>query len=194
MSKPGLERRYSEVEPALRRLGADLPRHLLPDAPMHLDPDFENLTYGDCTPRGNPIRRLQQGDFLAFYASLMPIKPPYKLVYALIGFYEIAEIAVCDQVPEQRWRENAHTRRNDHGDDVIVRAKPEKSGRLKRCLPIGEYRNRSYRVRRDILDRLGAIAAKDGFIQRSGSLPAFVDPPGFLRWFERQQPALERRN
>ena len=57
---PGLERRYGEVLPALHRFcrghGCDLydeigfPSSLL-DHPMHLDPDFECLTYGDVGSR-----------------------------------------------------------------------------------------------------------------------------------------------
>ena len=53
---PELERRYGEVVPALQRfcrehdcdLCDDLrfPREL-PERSMHLDPDFESLTYGD---------------------------------------------------------------------------------------------------------------------------------------------------
>ena len=33
----------------------------------------------------------------------------------------------------------------------VVRAKPESSGRLRRCIPIGEFRDRAYRVNREIL-------------------------------------------
>jgi hypothetical protein len=42
---------------------------------MHLDPDFQNLTYGDRGDRrGKEISQLKEGDFLAFYAGLRPIK------------------------------------------------------------------------------------------------------------------------
>src|SRR5262245_49701223 len=57
---PGLERRYGEVLPALygfcRDHGCDLWEDLkfpweLQKFPMHLDPDFEHLTYGDVGSR-----------------------------------------------------------------------------------------------------------------------------------------------
>ena len=73
---PGLERRYGEVLPALNRFcrnhGCDLNRDLrfpdkLLDAPMHLDPDFECLSYGDAGDRrGANIAKMSAGDTLVF--------------------------------------------------------------------------------------------------------------------------------
>src|SRR5437899_7737413 len=77
---PGLERRYGELLPALDRfceehhcdLGGDLrfPRDLL-QHPMHLDPDFECLTYGDeGGRRGAEMVNMSEGDLLVFYVAL----------------------------------------------------------------------------------------------------------------------------
>ncbi|MGH8674911.1 MAG: hypothetical protein ACREVG_11440, partial [Burkholderiales bacterium] len=78
--------------------------------------------------------------------------------------------------------------------DLIVRGRSGLSGRLERCLPIGEYRDRAYRVRRDLLDEWGGLSVRDGYLQRSARLPRFLDAPRFLRWMERQQPALIQAN
>ncbi len=192
--RPGHERKYAECEPALRQMGLGLPSWLAPSRPMHLDPDFENLTYGDCTPRGNPIRSMQDGDFLVFYAGLRSVRPPENLVYAIIGFYEVAEVVTAEDVPECRWGENAHTRRLENRGDVIVRAKPGRSGRCTRCIPIGEYRNSSYRVTPALLERWGDISANDGFIQRSAVLQRFLHSDRFMEWFRGQDVVLVEDN
>ena len=54
---PGLEKPYSALSPVLARFGTTLPLHLR-DRPMHLDPDFERLTYGD---QGQRAKQLQIG-------------------------------------------------------------------------------------------------------------------------------------
>ena len=122
-------------------------------------------------------------------AQTPPFSSVKTLVYAIIGFFLVDEV-----VPRTRWAENAHTRREPGGDEVIVRARPGKSGRLSRCIPVGEYRDRSYRVRKDLLDAWGGITVKDGYIQRSGRLPSFRDPGRFLAWWEKQEIHLEQRN
>jgi hypothetical protein len=154
-------------------------------------------TYGDGWPRSKPIEDLGRDDFLAFYASLEPPnRQPGGLLYAIIGFYVIDEVVRVRDVPRERWRENAHTRRqcNDPMAEIVVRARPVVSGRLERCIPIGEYRDNAYRVRRDVLEEWGGLGVKDGYIQRSGALPAFTDPKRFYAWFKKQQPTLVRKN
>lgn len=80
---PGLERRFGEVLPALHdfcaehncQLSADLsfPNALLHHS-MHLDPDFECLTYGDeGARRGAGMVNMGDGDLLVFYGGLRPI-------------------------------------------------------------------------------------------------------------------------
>jgi hypothetical protein len=78
--------------------------------------------------------------------------------------------------------------------DIVVRAKPGVSGRLRRCIPIGELRDRVYRVRYDLLDAWGGLDIKDGYIHRSVRLPAFHDAARFYRWFLAQKPELIQRN
>ena len=190
----GMARSYDEFIPVVKRFGEELPE-TLPGQPTHLDPDFELLTYGDQGQRAKRIATLDTGDVLAFFAALRPVDaPPRPLIYALIGLYVVDEFLLARTVPKPRWGENAHTRRVPANDDIVVRAKPGLSGRLKRGISIGEYRDRAYRVRRDLLKAWGGLDIKDGYIHRSVRLPAFLDAKTFYRWFMAQNPELVTEN
>ncbi len=203
---PGLEHRYGEVLPALQRfcqehdcdLRGDLrfPQELLQRS-MHLDPDFQCLTYGDeGGRRGAGMVNMGEGDLLVFYGSLRPVhRCEHRLIYALMGMYVVHEVVPVGRVPRHRWHENAHVRKAKRGEtDIVVRASPDGSGRFDRCIPVGEWRSGAYRVRRDILDAWGGLSVKDGFIQRSAVLPSFTNPARFLRWLQKQGVRLIRRN
>lgn len=163
---------------------------------MHLDPDFEQLTYGNNeNTKGTRLAHLNQGDFLAFYASLRAIDQPRALVYALIGLIVIDRIIKASEIPEAAWHVNAHTRRTPIvASDVVIFGQSESSGRFRRAIPIGEYRDRAYRIRRDILDSWGGVTAKDGYIQRSAVPPQFKDDMRFLAWLRTQEPSLTQSN
>jgi hypothetical protein len=190
-----MARLYDEFVPVAARFGEELPGPLL-GTPTHLDPDFDQLTYGDQGQRGKRITTfLTTGDLLVFFAALRPVDGPSRpLIYALIGLYVIEEIVPAKSVPKMRWSENAHTRRVPGDGDIVVRAKPGASGRLRRCIPIGELRDRIYRVRNDLLVAWSGLDIKDGYIQRSIRLPAFLDAKKFYGWFLAQKPALIERN
>lgn len=180
--------RFSASHPAARKATTQLPPLLL-SANMHLDPDFRHLTYGDSgTRRGKGLTDLGRDDVLVFYAGLRPVAAlKHRLVYALVGLYRVDETVRVKSVASPRWSENAHTRCVEReGSDIIVRAQPCGSGRLKQCIPIGGYRERAYRVDRDLLDRWGDLSCKDGFLQRSAVLPTFREPARFMEWFEEQ--------
>ena len=164
---------------------------------MHLDPDFEHLTYGDKGGnRGAEMRDMDEGDLLVFYAGLSPIhRCEHKLIYALIGLYVVQEVMPVANVPAERWHENAHARKTTRGDtDIVVWAKPGVSGRFDRCVPIGEWRSRAYRVQPDILNAWGGMSVKDGYIQRSAVPPTLSRPSQFLSWLEKQSIQLMQRN
>ena len=153
----------------------------------HLDPDFDQLTYGDNGERrGKAITLFEKGDVLVFYAGLRPVTAcEHRLLYALVGLYRIASVSRASEFPRSRWNENAHLRRlNARPSDVVVHAEPGISGRLRRCIPVGEFRSGAYRVRRDLLDAWGGLSCKDGFIQRSAVPPRFSDPARFLSWLD----------
>lgn len=197
---------YDAFEPALRAFaavhggeateGATLPPHLRGLA-THLDPDFAALTYGDDGERrGRRLAAFRPGDVVAFYAGLRPIRPcAHRLLYALVGLYRVAEVVRAGDVPRERWAENAHLRRlRPRATDVVVRAAPGGSGRLRRALPIGEYRGGAYRVRPDLLAEWGGLSCRDGYLQRSAVPPLLVHPERFLAWFEAQAPQLVAAN
>jgi hypothetical protein len=193
--RKGMARRYDEFIPVVKRFGQQLPVALVGQT-THLDPDFEHLTYGDQGQRGKRIQSLLTGsDLLAFFAALRPVDGPARpLIYALIGLYVVEEIVLARSIPRSRWAENAHTRRVPSDGDIVVRAKPGVSGRLRRCIPIGEFRDRVYRVRKDLLTAWGGLDIADGYIQRSVRLPAFRNTAKFYRWFLAQKPELIQRN
>jgi len=201
-----LVRLYDEILPALASFSVDL--HLtdglictlpasLPGRPMHLDPDFEHLTYGDNgANRGAKLKRFSDGDLLVFYAGLRAVSDRKRLMYALVGLFVAEEVVEAIRVPKKLWHENAHTRKRKIGKpDIIVRAKRGKSGRLERAIPIGEWRDRAYRVTNKLLVDWGGLDVKNGFIQRSVSPPSFLKPGRFYKWFLNQKvPLLERNN
>jgi hypothetical protein len=164
---------------------------------MHLDPDFECLTYGDVgSRRGAGMVGMAEGDLLVFYGGLRPIhRCEHRLIYALAGMYVVQEVISASAVPQDRWHENAHVRKLKRGaTDIVVRAKPGVSGRFERCIPIGEWRDGSYRVRRDILKAWGGLSVKNGFIQRSAVPPTFTRPDRFTAWVKTHGVELLPRN
>lgn len=206
--EPGLATRYSSIGDALTafatqrvidRKACALPPELLAQN-MHLDPDFKWLTYGNNpNTRGSIINKLAADDLAVFYAGLRPCRPggerSGKLIYALIGLYRVAEVVQASAVEKARFNENAHTRRSSPTpDDVIVRAIPGMSGRLRRCLPIGDFRARAYRVFPELLAAWGDLSCQDGYLQRSAVPPSFLDPTRFLAWFKAQHPVFVQEN
>ena len=193
---PGLEKPYASLTPALAKFGVGLPTHLR-ERHMHLDPDFAHLTYGDRRERAKQLQaHLCAGDMIVFYAGLADLRGEARLVYAVVGLLVVDEIVRAFDVPPEQRDCNAHTRRllSPASQDVVVRGRPRVSGRLQHCLPIGEYRDRAYRVRRDLLEEWGGLSVRDGYLQRSARLPRFLDADLFLAWLERQQPVLIKAN
>jgi hypothetical protein len=163
---------------------------------MHLDPDFDHLTYGDQGERAKQLCILNRGDMIIFYSALADVRDRPRLVYAIIGLFVVDEIISATDVSASARDTNAHSRRilSEGAEDLIVRARPRVSGRLERCLPIGEWRDRAYRVRRDVLEAWGGLSVKGGYLQRSARLPQFLEPEQFRRWFESQEPTLLQAN
>lgn len=198
--------KYSDCEVELRQFcknnsvsfaGIRYPEKVPEGKNTHLDPDFFHLTYGDNGERrGAGIAKLRENDLLVFYAGLRPIEAfPFALWYGLVGLFVIEEVIPARTISPDRYGENAHTRKSEiAGADIIVRAKRGLSGRLQRSLLIGEFRDRAYRVRKDILQLWGGLTVKNGYIQRSIVPPQFIDAPKFLKWFEKQGVSLLERN
>jgi hypothetical protein len=192
----GMEKNYSALSQALSSFGASLPPHLRTQA-MHLDPDFDYLTYGDRGERAKQIQaKLSSGDLIVFYAGLSDVRGNSRLAYAIVGLFVVESIISAVDLPATARDINAHSRRILSADaqDLIVRARPKVSGRLERCLQIGERRDRAYRVRHDLLEAWGGLSVKDGYLQRSARLPQFLDPKRFLNWFDSMGRGLLQAN
>jgi hypothetical protein len=193
---PGLNKPYIGVSPPLAGMGATLPPHLSA-RDMHLDPDFDHLTYGDQGQRAKQIlAKVRSGDLLVFYAGMRSVRPPSGLVYALIGLYVVEKIVPALTVPVAQRHENAHTRRvlAATATDIVVRARKGVSGRLLRCIPIGNYRSGAYRVWPRLLRSWGGLSAKNGYLQRSARLPELLNAATFYDWFKALKPILVPRN
>lgn len=193
---PGMEKPYGLLAPVLSTFGISLPHHLW-GRHMHLDPDFDCLTYGDQGERAKQLRtNLSAGDWIVFYAGLNDVGGGAELVYALVGVFVVDDIILAADVHPTARDINAHSRRvlQPNSQDVIVRARQGVSGRLERCLPIGEWRDRAYRVRKDILNDWGGLSVKNGYLQRSARLPKFIEPMRFRRWLESKSIVLLQSN
>ncbi|MGO8855591.1 MAG: hypothetical protein ACLQO1_07750 [Steroidobacteraceae bacterium] len=194
-NRPGQERMYAEVALKLAQLGVDMPANLSM-ARMHLDPDFEFLTYGDRGAKGTQLAKvLGRGDLLVFYSGLREVQTQ-ALTYAIIGLFIVDRIDRASTWPDSEAHRNAHTRRSlaKDAEDIIVVAKPKISGRLKRCIPVGSYRDRAYRVRLDLLDAWGGISANNGYLQRSAVFPSLLNAKKFWQWWGNQKTVLVQEN
>ena len=194
--RPGLTTPYSSLIPALAKFGVSLPSHLITRA-MHLDPDFEFLTYGDRGNKGRQISSIvRSGDMLLFYTALRDVNGLGQLVYAIIGALTVKSVKRAADIPATEWPRNAHTRRASagDGDDVVTVGDERASGRLSRAIPIGSYRDGAYRVEEPLLRAWGGLTVRDGYLQRSAVLPACVEPRSFFRWWNQQDVKLIREN
>lgn len=191
-----MEKPYSGLAPVLSTFGISLPIRLRTQH-MHLDPDFDHLTYGDTRERAKQIRDyLRPDDLIVFYAGLSDVRSKARLIYAVVGVFVVEKFRLAIDIPPTDRDINAHSRRELKPDaqDLIVCARSSVSGRLERCVQIGEWRDRAYRVKRDLLEKWGGLSVKDGYLQRSARLPKFNDPMRFQRWFETMKPVLIQTN
>jgi hypothetical protein len=191
----GMEKPYSALTSLVSEFGRTLPQQLQARH-MHLDPDFDHLTYGDQGERAKQLKaNLGSGDLLVFYASLVDVRTK-SLIYAIIGLYVIKDLRLATDLPLNEHNTNAHTRRilQPGATDLIVRGCPGVSGRLERCIPIGDYREKAYRVWPDLLEEWGGLSIKNGYLQRSARLPRFLEPDRFQSWLKSKNPVLLQTN
>jgi hypothetical protein len=75
----------------------------LADWPLHHDPNFTALTYGETTSRGSYtklLRTLSPGDIVAFYTGLRSDDATYRHRY-IIGYFTVADIIDCQNIPRE---------------------------------------------------------------------------------------------
>jgi hypothetical protein len=90
--RAGMEKPYSALTAVLSKFDVTLPPHLRAQH-MHLDPDFDYLTYGDQGERAKQLRsKLSQRDRIVFYSGIKDAHNRSRLVYAIIGMFVVDDI------------------------------------------------------------------------------------------------------
>lgn len=151
----------------------------LEDWPFHHDPNFDALTYGECTSRGVYIRKLRQldrGDIVAFYTGLRHPDSRFTPRY-LIGYFTVADIIDCQAIlfngttvgfaalPEAEQEQllgnhsaNAHAKRYfasgnlPSGDGLVIVNGEEPGGLLDRAMRISEHHDGGHHYLTDDLE------------------------------------------
>jgi hypothetical protein len=146
--------------------GPEVTGDKLAEWPLHYDPNFDALTYGESTNRGSYtkiLRSLDEGDTVAFYTGLRGADASYTHRY-IIGYFTVEDIVdfqklegdgepvTFSELPSQkqeeimaRHSENAHAKRfkatgniADNDGLVIVEGK-EPGGLLDKAFRISEH-------------------------------------------------------
>jgi len=138
----------------------------LSEWPLHFDPSFEALTYGETTSRGaytTLLGELDPGDGVAFYTGLRADGETYRHRY-LIGYFTVEEVVDCRDLGPQgrsfealpadeqaalmaRHSQNAHAKRFQasgalaNGDGLVIVDGREPGGLLDRAVPISERKS-----------------------------------------------------
>jgi hypothetical protein len=98
---------------------------------------------------------------------------------------------IAKNIPEKLWDINAHTRREPLKDDVVVFGKASESGRLERCITIGEYYGGRYYLASEIQRKWGE--PKRIHLQ-TGPHHTLHEPDKFYDWFQGQNVRLIQQN
>lgn len=152
----------------------------LADWPLHYDPNFEALTYGETTSRGaytKILRELEEGDTVAFYTGLRGEDTSYRHRY-IIGYFTVNEIVDFQNLrrdgdkvrfsnlPEEEkaalmeeYNENAHAKRFHatgkitSNDGLIIVDGKEPGGLLDKAFRISEHGGGGHHYLTDELQR-----------------------------------------
>jgi hypothetical protein len=129
------------------------------DTPLHHDPNFEALTFGDPKKSRSQLLRLSPGDLLAFYAGLVREGQSTPIHRYLIGYFTIDSITDFDSLsPADRERaiethsRNAHAKQYRASEDeerlaglVIASGDSGKpGGLLERAIRVSERRQNGH--------------------------------------------------
>lgn len=125
------------IQPDGKREGRISDPKAIETHPLHYDPDFQQLTYGESSGRGDYVRKLMDldhGDILAFYAGLSDVTRKHRY---LIGYFTVNKVVNTGGLEgdERRavfeaYRHNAHSKRylgqgeSKFDDIVIIDGKP----------------------------------------------------------------------
>lgn len=76
---------------------------------MHLDPEFEQFTYGDPTRPKAGLRKLQAGDMLVFYAGLEGWDHHSPPALYIVGYFVVEWAGLAASLPEDEVRQRCGT-------------------------------------------------------------------------------------
>ncbi|MDZ7688838.1 MAG: hypothetical protein U5J64_08990 [Halobacteriales archaeon] len=135
----------------------------LADFPVHHDPNFDALTYGERRPAYvERLRRLEEGDAVAFYTGLRN-EDAEGLQRYVIGYFVVDEVVYFENFDDDEARErirehpeNAHTKRFEatgEVDDNLVVVEGREGGLLDEAFRISERTpSGHYYLRDDLQD------------------------------------------
>lgn len=131
-------------------LAAFVPRRIA-DRPVHIDPDFEHLTYGDAAShKRRQLLHLKPGDLLVFYAGFEPWPHDDKPRLSAIGWFEVkavhrltAQQISTDPALRQRFGQTAHFLRHPPDQELaLIEGEPRNSRFLDHAAPLGDGEDR----------------------------------------------------
>lgn len=168
-----------------------IPERLL-DNHIHLDPDFKQGTYGDIYVDSEG-KKESKGQKLLHFKNKIPLRVVFfsalkdekgDLRYGFIGQLIATRIKKVDEFNDEIKRKNVHgQRRSGGGDGLSVIAmsnkNDSKSGRFSKFIEFASFRNNSYRVLPELIEKWGGWSSKNGYCQRGGPWT-----PGNHRKFE----------
>jgi hypothetical protein len=129
------------------------------DVPLHHDPNFEALTFGDPVKTRSQLLALEPGDVLAFYAGLVSPGASTPIHRYVIGYFTISSIIDFDglspadrEAARREHQSNAHVKQFRASGNpkllsglVIARGDPEQPGRrLPRAVQVSTRRENGH--------------------------------------------------
>jgi hypothetical protein len=113
---------------------------------VHADPEFETFTYGDPTQPKLGLKRLQPGDFLAFYCGLEGWDFDCEPALYLIGYFHVQIAGIASSFDprevQKHFSANAHVRYpklyEEQKDRLVLVKGSSKSRLLRKAIRISE--------------------------------------------------------
>jgi hypothetical protein len=158
-----------------KRLSTYVPSSIK-NVPMHEDPEFLTCTYGDPTLKRYSLLKLVKGDLLVFYAGLQPFATNnYNEALYIIGYFDVENVTEFNKLSKaelaeslQRYRHNAHIKRQNSLRDLVVVAGAGDSRLLDKAILISQKKpDRRGRPMHALSPEMEELLGISGFIQRS---------------------------
>ena len=165
--------RYSDIptlskylpNDVLKSNGRNIP---IEDCIFHNDPEFETFSYGDHTSkgRGGAVKTLQPGDYIIFFAGLVPYKKDtyvdmslgsirekqsaIEIKICVVAYFRVAWVKMYSDMTEQERKQikNTHLKRCPQDKDLIIVKGDEKDSRiLRKAFCVSKLREKQSRIR-----------------------------------------------